>query len=153
MCENGYQELHIEEQLALSGEVMVCTSGISMLPMLRNRRDMVVIAEVKRPLERHDVPLYRLDSGKLVLHRILKVTDGGYIIRGDNLYFNEFVKDEQIIGVLKAFYRSGKYYDCEKSTVYKLYKVYVRLSYPFRRLWKLKIRPVLSRIKHFLLSD
>lgn len=150
MCENGYQELHIEEQLALSGEVMVCTSGISMLPMLRNRRDMVVIAKVKRPLERHDVPLYRLDSGKLVLHRILKVTDGGYIIRGDNLYFNEFVKDEQIIGVLKAFYRSGKYYDCEKSTAYKLYKVYVRLSYPFRRLWKFKIRPILSRIKHFL---
>ena len=150
MCENGYQELHIEEQLALSGEVMVCTSGISMLPMLRNRRDMVVITKVKRPLERHDVPLYRLDSGKLVLHRILKVTDGGYIIRGDNLYFNEFVKDEQIIGVLKAFYRSGKYYDCEKSTAYKLYTVYVRVSYPFRRLWKLKIRPVLSRIKHFL---
>lgn len=132
-------------------EIAALTSGISMRPMLREHKDIVIIRRADKKLKRNDVPLYsRPNSDKFVLHRILKVTDGGYIIRGDNLYFNEFVKDEQIIGVLKAFYRSGKYYDCEKSTAYKLYKVYVRLSYPFRRLWKFKIRPVLSRIKHFL---
>lgn len=136
-----------------SGEIAVLTAGISMRPMLREHQDIVIITRAEKKLKRNDVPLYgRPGSNKFVLHRIIKVTDGGYIIRGDNLYCNEFVKDEQIIGVLKCFYRSGKYYDCEKSAAYKLYTVYIRASYPFRRFWRLKLRPVLGRIKRLLLD-
>lgn len=144
---------NIEAVLDEKGEVMTSTSGVSMYPMLRNRRDMVVIVKVDRPLRKNDVPLYRLKSGKLVLHRILKVTDKGYIIRGDNLYKKEYnITDDNIIGLLKAFYRNGKYYNCEKSFAYKAYVKYIRLSYPLRFVLQHKLRPVLGRAKRFLLK-
>ena len=141
----------IEEQLAETGEVITSSAGFSMYPMLRNRKDMIVIESVKRTLKPNDVPLYRLASGKLVLHRILSVKDGVYIIRGDNLFAKEYIKPEQIIGLLKAFYREGKYYDCATSRKYKIYVLYIRLSYPWRHLWRKGIRPVLSKCKHAVL--
>lgn len=148
MSEAGYESQHIEDVLEENGEISVCTSGVSMYPMLRNRRDMIVLKKLDRDLRKNDVPLYRAPSGKLVLHRILEVTPDGYIIRGDNLFCKEKVKHEQIIGVLKAFYRGGKYFDCEKSRKYKIYIVLNRVSYPIRYFWRFKLRPVLSKIKH-----
>lgn len=141
---------HIEQVLAENGEVITSTSGFSMYPMLRNRRDMIRLTQVDRPLKRNDVPLYRIKNGKLVLHRILKVTpEGGYIIRGDNLYKKELdITDDMIVGVLKGFWREGKYYDCEKSLKYKLYIHIMRAAYPLRYAWKIRLRPFLSKVKH-----
>lgn len=148
--ENGGK--HIEDVLAEQGELITSTSGYSMYPMLRHRSDMICVVRADRPLKRHDVPLYRLKSGKLVLHRILKVrSDGGYVIRGDNLYDKELnITDDMIIGVLKGFWRDGVYYSCEGSIKYKLYIAAVRLSYPVRAAWKKAIRPALSKLKHMI---
>ena len=139
----------IEEAIDKNGEIMVCSSGISMYPMVRHRKDMVVIEKLNRPLKKYDVPVYRTKTGKIVMHRILKITPDGYIIRGDNLFQNEYdIKNENIIGVLKAFYRNGKHVDCTTSKMYKFYIFYIRFSYPARYVWKIFIRPFLSKIKH-----
>lgn len=130
-------------------EVAVLTSGISMRPMLREHRDVVIIERVNRPLRVNDVPLYRREGcSRLVLHRILKIRrDGGYVIRGDNLLVNEYdVKDEDIVGVLKAFYRDGKYYDCATSIPYKLYIFYNRATFVFRVLRRKYLPKVLRRL-------
>ena len=148
MCEVDNEQLNIEQVLAQNGESISSSAGMSMYPMLRHRRDMIVVETVKRPLKKHDVPVYRLKSGKIVMHRILKVTPECYIIRGDNLFFKEYVKPEQVIGVLKAFYRDGKHYDCATSRKYHAYIVWIRLSYPLRYVWVKGIRPILSKIKH-----
>ena len=97
----------IEEKLKNNEDIYSLTSGISMEPMLRQHRDIVIIKRVNGRLKRNDVPLYRrAGCDRFVLHRILKVTSDGYVIRGDNLYTKEYdVKDGDIIGVLKAFYR------------------------------------------------
>lgn len=154
MGDIGNRSEHIEQVLAEKGEVMTSTAGVSMYPMLRNRRDMVVITRVDRPLVPNDVPLYRLNSGKLVLHRILKVTENGYVIRGDNLMDKEYnITDDNIIGVLKAFYRNGKYYDCAKSKGYRVYIFLNRTSFPLRWLWRCVTRPCLSRIKHLIIRS
>ncbi len=140
--------LNMEHALEENGEVVATVSGTSMFPLLRNRRDMVVIEKVNRKLKKYDVPLYRLQSGKLVLHRILKVTDNGYIIRGDNSIHTEYnVTDDNIIGVLKSFYRNGKYFDCATSKLYKVYIPLNRCFFPLRFLWKKIILPFLVRIK------
>ena len=149
----GEKPKSIEEQLAETGEVMTSSAGTSMYPMLRNRKDMIVIESVKRTPKRNDVPLYRLASGKLVLHRILSVKDGMYIIRGDNLFAKEYVKPEQVVGLLKAFYREGKFYDCATSRKYKCYVFYVRASYPFRHFWHVILHPALAKCKHAILRD
>ena len=129
-------------------EVEILTSGISMRPMLREHRDVVVIERVNRPLKVNDVPLYRREGcSHFVLHRIVKIKkDGSFVIRGDNLLTNEYtVKSEDIIGVLKAFYREGKYYDCEKSVKYKLYVFYNRSTFWCRLLWRKYLLPTLSK--------
>ena len=145
----GETELkNAEELLKTQDEVMTRTKGISMRPLLRQGRDIVVIKRPQFPLKAGDVPLYRVKGKEeLVLHRILRVKkDGTYIIRGDNLFRKEYVKESQIVGVMKAFYREGRYCDCEKSRKYKLYIVLNRVSYPLRYLWKCMVRPMLVKV-------
>ena len=151
MSEN-FLDFSMEKTLAEEGEVVACSSGISMYPMLRHRKDMVVVETVKRELKKYDVPLYRLNSGKLVLHRILEVRPDLYVIRGDNLLHKEYVRPEQIIGVLKAFYRGGKFVDCATNKKYRLYIYCNRYTFYLRYVWKRFIRPILSKLKHLILD-
>ncbi len=145
MAENELK--NAEELLKTQDEVMTRTKGASMRPLLRQGRDIVVIKSPQFPLKAGDVPLYRVEGKEeLVLHRILKADkDGTYIIRGDNLFLKEYVSESQIVGVMKAFYRDGKYCDCEKNRKYKLYIILNRVSFPLRYLWKCMLRPMLYK--------
>ena len=146
MFSGEYNSTTLEEGIAEKGEVMVCTSGYSMWPMLRNRKDMVVVEKVTRPLKVHDVPVYRAPSGKVIMHRIIKVKpDGQFVIRGDNLFCKEYYGPDDIIAVLREFYRGGKRYVCATSKAYKIYIFYVRSTYIIR-FALYKIRCLLSKI-------
>ncbi len=139
---------NIGQQLEQEGFYVSTTVGLSMWPMLKNRRDRVVLRplEAGERLKSGDVPLYRHPSGKYILHRILRVkADGTYIIRGDNTYLLERVPQEWIVGVLKEFYRKGKYVSVE-ARGYRLYASVWRLIYPVRYLIHLA-RRVLGKIK------
>lgn len=140
----------IEKAFIEKGEIAACTSGTSMYPMLRHRKDTVIIKKPDRDFKKHDVVLYRARSGKLILHRIIKIRPDCLVIRGDNLFNLEYIEKERIIGVLKEFYRNGKYYSCEASRKYRVYIILNRISYPARRLWRRYLRPVLSKVKHRL---
>lgn len=121
----------IEEQGFYASTVV----GISMYPMLRNRRDTVIISPVDGRLKKYDIPLYRRGDA-YVLHRIVRVLPESYIICGDNCMELEYgITDEQIIGVLTSFYRDDKMADINGF----LYGIYVRVwcfLYPIRRLGK-----------------
>ena len=52
--------LNMEHALEENGEVVATVSGTSMFPLLRNRRDMVVIEKVNRKLKKYDVPLRQI---------------------------------------------------------------------------------------------
>lgn len=100
----------IEEVLKAQGMYVSTTVGVSMYPMLRNRRDTVVISPCRGRLQKYDVPLYRRGND-YVLHRVIGVKPDGYIIRGDNCTKKEDVKEEQIVGVLTTFFRGNKEID------------------------------------------
>ena len=101
MTENGSSTANIERQLAEQGFYVSTTVGCSMRPMLRNRRDRVIVLPVgEERLKKYDLPLYRRPDGKYILHRIIGVRDGEYIIRGDNTYVREHVRDAWIFGIL-----------------------------------------------------
>lgn len=114
-----------EEQLDLHGTLVYTNVGDSMLPLLRQRRDLLIIE--KRPegrCKKYDVILYKRPSGQYVLHRILKVRKSDYVICGDNRRVREFgVPDEWIIGKLTGVVRDGKKLDL---TGFK-YRLYVHL--------------------------
>ena len=138
----------IEEMLLSRGQYVGPTVGVSMLPMLKNRRDTIVVQAKTERLKRLDVALYRRGDS-YILHRVLQPIDGGYLIRGDNCYFDENVPEEDVIGVLTEFFRKGKHYYCtdkkyikyaeKRLKTYKIRRFFVRLKASARRrLYALK---------------
>lgn len=123
-----------EEQLAKNGKLIYTNKGDSMMPLIKQDRDLLIIEPVHGRLKKYDVPLYKRDSGQYVLHRILKVRKNDYVICGDNRWVKEYgIRDRHIIGVLTAVVRNGK----EISVNDWKYKLYVHLwcdFFPVREL-------------------
>ena len=114
-----------EEQLDLHGQLVYTNVGDSMMPLLRENRDLMVITR-KNPgrMNKYDAILYRRPDGKYIMHRILKVRKDDYILCGDNRWQRETgVKDDWILGVLTAVIRDGK----EISVKDWRYRLYVHL--------------------------
>ena len=110
------------EKLNSGGTVTFTPKGKSMLPMLRDGEDVVVLSKPNGKLHLFDIPLYRRSNGVYVLHRIVNFdVDGSYVLCGDNQFALEHgIKDSDIIGVVTAFYRKGKAYSVN-SFSYRLY--------------------------------
>ena len=128
------EQLKIEEYLERYGTLTYTCRGISMLPMLRQRRDLIVVR--KKGAERckkYDVALYIRSPHDYVLHRVVEVRDRDYVILGDNCLNKEYgIRDEDIIGVLTAFVRNGKTIRME-SRGQMLYARILYFLYPARR--------------------
>jgi len=107
-------------------------TGRSMLPMLRQKTDFLDLAKPSERLRKYDLPLYVSPGGKYVMHRIVKVGEGHYICRGDNTYRPEYVAPQQIVAVVRAFYRGNKRTDVD-SAAYKLYCRAWCAAYPLRK--------------------
>lgn len=98
-----------EKQLVQTGKLIYTNVGDSMMPLIKQGRDLVIIEPVHGRLKKYDVPLYRRDSGQYVLHRILKVRKKDYVICGDNRWVKEYgITDSHIIGVLTEVVRNKK---------------------------------------------
>ena len=136
----------IEDVLAEEGLFVSTTVGVSMFPMLRNRRDTIIVMPYEGRLKKYDVPLYKRGSD-YILHRIIEVLPDSYIICGDNCIQKEYgITDEQILGVLTGFYRGSKQINMD-GFGYKLYvRVWCRL-YPIRKIYG-RMRRVAVRIWH-----
>ncbi len=138
-------ERTIEQVIRDDGKFVCTTSGISMLPLFADRRDTIIVTPKFGRLRKYDVPLYRRD-GEYVLHRIVKVLPDSYVICGDNCENYEYgITDDQIVGVLSAFYRKNRYCTT-KNVFYRLYAVYTVNTHKLRRL----IRKVIGRIRRII---
>lgn len=137
----------IERQLAQQGFYVSTTVGCSMRPMLRNRRDRVIVLPVgAEPLKKYDLPLYRRPDGKYVLHRIIGVRDGGYIIRGDNTYVKEQVPHSWVLGYVSEFYR-GERHVLASARGYRVYARIWNALYPLRAVYHW-LRSIAVRVWH-----
>ena len=98
-----------EEEISHTGKLIYTNVGDSMMPLIRQNRDLLIIEKVSGRLKKYDVPLYKRDSGQYVLHRIIKVYKDDYVICGDNRWQKEYgITDHHIIGVLTGVIRNGK---------------------------------------------
>ena len=113
-----------EEELSKHGKIIHTNVGFSMMPLLRQHRDVMIIERPEGRLKKYDCPLYKTGSGKYILHRIIKVRENDYVICGDNcVTFERGVTDKQILGVLTGVIRDGK----TITTDNKWYKLYYHL--------------------------
>ena len=80
--------------------------GTSMLPMLRQGKDKVMIKKPCFPLKKFDVPLYT-NYDHITLHRIVRVRrDGSYVICGDNRKSYEVAATSQRIDIAPSDFLS-----------------------------------------------
>ena len=99
----------IQERLAAGQTVhYLFFRGTSMLPMLRQGKDAVELSPLPSKLKKYYLPVYLSAIGQYVMHRIVAVKESCYICLGDNLVYKEFVRPEQMIGVVSAFKRVEK---------------------------------------------
>lgn len=141
----------IKNQLEAGGKATFTPKGKSMLPMLRDGMDTVTIARAKFPLKKYDLPLYQRKDGSYVLHRVVDLSQGKYVMRGDGQFVKEYgIEESQIIGVVVAFTRKGKKHSCQGLG----YRIYVKVWVATVGLRKIKKkgRRILGRIKRKILG-
>lgn len=136
------------ESLEKNGFTVCSPISGSMRPVIRPHRDSAVFvpaAEVKK----YDVVLYRRREQN-IMHRVIGVRNGAFVIRGDNSYGSETVPKEEILGVMQCFYRDET--RIEKGNA--LYQAYARcwvalhpMLLAYKRLRRLygRIRAALRR--------
>lgn len=95
-------------QLETAGRANLAVTGYSMLPMLRQFRDTVVLSPISGRLQPGDIALYQRESGQYVLHRVIRVLPEGYCFCGDNQAEPETVTDPQLKAVVTGYIRNGR---------------------------------------------
>ena len=109
--------------------------GVSMLPLLRQGKDQVELSPLPQKLKKYDLPVYQYPSGKVVMHRVVRVREEDYVCLGDNTYSYEHVRHDQMIGIVSGIKR-GERYIAVTAPGYRLYsRVWVAI-FPIRRLYR-----------------
>ena len=128
----------MQEKLIQGSTVRLYPSGVSMLPMLRQGIDSVIISPISHRLQKYDLPLYRRDNGQYVLHRVVKSGET-YTCMGDHQFCRETgIRHDQMIGLVTAFYRNENRI-CVTNTGYQIYCRFWHHTRFIRRVWR-KIR-------------
>ena len=103
------EALTYEDYLDAYGCLTYTVVGVSMLPLLRQGRDLFTVTPKGSERCRvGEVVLYRRPPSHYVLHRVVEVRDGGYLILGDNCLEREWVSESDVIGVMTSFVRNGR---------------------------------------------
>lgn len=154
-----------EEELIRKGKIIYPNVGSSMMPLIRQGKDAMIIerptswkkncGDTVMKLKRLDVPLYKRDNGTYVLHRVLKVRKKDYVLCGDHCCTKEYgITDRHIVGILTGVIRDGK----ELSVKDVRYRMYSHLwcdLYPIRvgiLRMKIIIRKIRGKVKHEQIS-
>lgn len=140
--QQDHEKKYTFEEILSRDNVLIYTNvGVSMKPLLRQRRDIIELRTVKGRCKKYDVVLYKRGKN-YILHRIVKVRPNDYVIVGDNCIWREYgITDNQILGVMTRVVRDGKsIYPSEWK-----YKLYVHLWCDFYH-----VRACILYIKRFI---
>ncbi len=135
----------IDEVLSGGGEFRMYPKGVSMLPLIVQGRDSVVLMRnTERPAKKYDIVFYRRKSGQFVLHRVMKIEkDGSYTMCGDNqTVLEKGIEKEQIIGYVARLYKGEKERNMN-SFSYRLY-VFFYCFMPLRKAIRFPKRVIMA---------
>ena len=75
-------------------------NGVSMRPFIKGGETTVTVEKYTGGAKKYDIVFYVRSDGKHVMHRIVKIYSDCYGVCGDNQWWIEKVKDEQIFAIV-----------------------------------------------------
>lgn len=122
----------LTEVIADGGEFELYPRGTSMLPLIREGRDSVILSRVSAP-EVGDIVLYRRENGQYVLHRIIGKNGSTFTLCGDNQTKPECdVRESMMIARAVSMTVNGHTFSCDSEKYRKWVKKWLKM--PYRRL-------------------
>ena len=134
----------LSEVLESGGEFRLYPKGTSMLPLLREGEDSVLLKKCTE-LEVGGIYLYRRKGGKFVLHRLVALEETrAPVFRGDNQDWLEYgIAREDVLAVVSGIFKKDVPYPMDSPR----YRSYLRrLSSPFYRFWRFLPRRVRAKL-------
>lgn len=134
-----------EPVIASDGEFRLFHKGVSMMPLLRQGIDSVMLAKLNREPKKYDIVAYRRPNGQIVIHRIMKIKKDECIMCGDNHgELERGITKGNILAIVKGIYRDEEYIDLATS---KWYKKYLK-RLPFQHFRKKYIDVFIDHLLH-----
>ena len=105
---------HVESLLQNGENVKIPIRGKSMLPFLKETDKVVLFPAYSERFSLGDILLAREESGRVILHRLVKINKETLILAGDgNLVQHEIINSNQVIGIARWAIRGDKKIDLQ----------------------------------------
>lgn len=138
------ETVSIEQFIREGGQLVYAVQGTSMLPLLHPGRDLVYVSKADvSSLKRFDVILFRSED-HYVLHRIIRITDHGFVTAGDHNDYTEEVNDSDVVGVMTGLVRDGKKTEIT-SAGYQICCRGINAVRPFRKAFR-RLKRAVSKV-------
>ena len=143
----------LKDELSAGRSVISFTSGVSMEPLLHDKRKKnathVLIVPITGICQVGDMPLALLPDGRYILHRIIRVNKKQdkviYVTRGDNCVGCEYVPQQAVYGVVREiYYKNDKTVKVTDKKYQRYVKVWMQL-YPIRKFF-MRCRGLIGRV-------
>ena len=143
----------LKDELSAGRSVLSFTSGVSMEPLLHDKRKKnathVLIVPITGICQVGDMPLALLPDGRYILHRIIRIDKKQdkviYVTRGDNCVGCEYVPQEAVYGVVREiYYKNDKTVKVTDKKYQRYVKVWMQL-YPIRKFF-MRCRGLIGRV-------
>lgn len=143
----------LKDELSAGRSVISFTSGVSMEPLLHDKRKKnathVLIVPITGICQVGDMPLALLPDGRYILHRIIRIDKKQdkviYVTRGDNCVGCEYVPQQAVYGVVREiYYKNDKTVKVTDKKYQRYVKVWMQL-YPIRKFF-MRCRGLIGRV-------
>lgn len=138
------------EVLQTGGVLHLKPMGLSMLPLIRQKRDEIWLKSVELPIRKNQIYLFRRSDGSFVLHRCISVRPNGLTFRGDNQLKKERgIQPTQLVAELDHLCRKGKMMQPDSFE----FRMFARIALPYFvcRYFAIRaLRPVRFVLSKFL---
>ncbi len=139
-----------EDYLLEHGSLTYTNVGTSMMPLLRQGRDLFTVVPRRGRCRVGDVALYRRPPSHWVLHRVVAVLPDGYLMLGDNCVAREHVPEDDVLAVMTGYVRDGREHSVDELG-YRAYTRVLLLTEAPRvalgRAWR-GLRRLAGRLRH-----
>jgi hypothetical protein len=100
----------VADRIATGERVRIRAIGNSMLPFIRDNKDLIVLEKPNpRSFRKGRLLLVQMTDGRYVLHRVKKTANNSLVLHGDgNLHLFETCAPENVIAEATEVVRNGK---------------------------------------------